>query len=198
MSRAAGARGAPTTIRRALLALILVAGCLGLSNFAASIAIGLAGVDRAVRARIAVAFGVFEAGMPIVGLLAGRQLSHTLGHQAHIIGGLLLVAVGAQTTYGAMRAGDGPAPSYGEARFGRLLVLAAGLSVDNLVIGFALGADHTSLVLSVAVIAGVSVGLSLIGLELGSRLGASVSHHSETLGGVVLMLVGVAILTGLL
>jgi manganese efflux pump family protein len=55
-----------------VLALVLVAGSLGMSNFAASIAIGLSGVDRSLRVRIAFAFGLFEAGMPVLGLLLGR------------------------------------------------------------------------------------------------------------------------------
>ena len=50
-----------------MLALLLVAVSLGLSNFAAAIAIGITGVDRRLRLRIALAFGVFEAGMPIAG-----------------------------------------------------------------------------------------------------------------------------------
>ena len=90
------------------LALLLVAGSLGLNNLAASIAIGLSGVDRAARARVALAFGAFEAGMPVVGLLIGHQLSHALGSAAHIIGGLVLIAVGAQITIAATRSGAQP------------------------------------------------------------------------------------------
>jgi putative Mn2+ efflux pump MntP len=40
-----------------LLTLLLVAGSVGADNFAAAIAIGLAGVDRQLRLRIAVVFG---------------------------------------------------------------------------------------------------------------------------------------------
>jgi putative Mn2+ efflux pump MntP len=40
--------------------------------------------------------------------------------------------------------------------------------------------------------------MSLIGLELGNRLGAHVEAWSEELGGAVLIGVGVAIATGLL
>ena len=79
-----------------------------------------------------------------------------------------------------------------------LLVLAAALSIDNLVVGFALGAYRAPLALSVAIIAVVSVGLSLLGLELDACLGARVEHRSELLSGIVLIAVGVAILTGLL
>lgn len=46
------------------------------------------------------------------------------------------------------------------------------------------------IVFAIALIAVVSVGLSLIGLELGDRLGARVENNSELLAGVVLICVG--------
>lgn len=176
-----------------MLALLLVALALGLSNFAASIAIGISGVDRQLRVRTALAFGLFEAGMPIVGLLLGRGVSHALGSHAHLIGGVLLVLTGAYTAAQAIRAPDRPI----ELRSARLLLTAAGLSIDNLVVGFALGAYHVPLVLAVSVIAAVSVGLSLVGLELGERLGARIERNSELLAGIVLVCVGIAIMAGL-
>jgi manganese efflux pump family protein len=181
-----------------VLALLLVAGSLGLDNFAASIAIGLSGVDQSMRVRIAVTFGIFEALMPAVGLLLGRTLSGTLGDWAHVIGGLLLIAVGAEAMVAACRAPDERPRELAGARSGRLVVLAAGLSIDNLIVGFALGAYHTPIVLSIAIIACVSVGLSLAGLELGAKLGTRVEHRSELVSGIVLIGVGTAILTNLL
>jgi putative Mn2+ efflux pump MntP len=178
-----------------LLTLLLVAGSVGADNFAAAIAIGLAGVDRRVRWRIAVVFGLFEAGMPVIGLVVGRSLSGSLGSGAHLVGGGLLILVGLQMGISGLRADDDAPPALAGAPIARLVVLAAGLSIDNLVIGFALGARATPLVLSVIVIGVVSVGLSLLGLELGSRLGAEVGHRSELLGAGVLVAVGAAILT---
>jgi putative Mn2+ efflux pump MntP len=178
-----------------LLTLLLVAGSVGADNFAAAIAIGLAGINRRVRLRIAVVFGVFEAGMPVVGLLVGRGLSGSLGSRAHLVGGALLILVGLQFAVSALRASKDATPTRAGAPLPRLIVLAAGLSIDNLVIGFALGARDTPLVLSVIVIGVISVGLSLLGLELGSRLGAGIGQRSELLGAAVLVAVGVAILT---
>lgn len=180
-----------------MLAVLLVAGSLGLSNFAASIAIGITGVDRQLRARVALAFGLFEAGMPIVGLLLGRGVAHGLGSRAHIISGALLIAAGAFTVAEAMRTGD-ESPATLDLRRGRLLLLAASLSIDNLIVGFALGAYHVSIVLAVITIGVVSVAMSLVGLELGDRLGSRVEHNSELLAGIALVCVGVAIATGLL
>jgi putative Mn2+ efflux pump MntP len=52
-------------------------------------------------------------------------------------------------------------------------------------------------VLAAIVTAVVSVGLSIIGLELGSRVGASVEKWSAELGGAVLILIGIAIASGI-
>jgi putative Mn2+ efflux pump MntP len=80
-----------------MLALLLVALSLGLSNFAAAVGIGVSGVDARARLRLGVIFGLFEAGMPIVGLVLGRSLANTLGHAAHWIGAALLIATGGYT-----------------------------------------------------------------------------------------------------
>lgn len=178
-----------------MLTLLLVGASVGADNFAAAIAIGLAGVDRRVRLRIAIVFGLFEAGMPVLGLVVGRTLSGSLGERAHLVGGGLLILVGLQMGVSALRAEDGLPPALAGAPVTRLLLLAAGLSIDNLVIGFALGAHGTPLLLTVVVIGVVSVGLSLLGLELGNRLGAEVEQRSEVLGAAVLVAVGAAMLT---
>ena len=47
-----------------MLPLLLVAASVGLSNLAAAIGIGFGGVTARTRIRVAVVFGVFEAGMP--------------------------------------------------------------------------------------------------------------------------------------
>jgi putative Mn2+ efflux pump MntP len=72
------------------------------------------------------------------------------------------------------------------------------LSFDNLVVGFALGAHHVPILLAAVVIALVSVAMSLLGLEIGGRLGASVERWSGELGAVVLVIIGAAIALGFL
>jgi len=70
--------------------------------------------------------------------------------------------------------------------------------IDNLVIGFALGAYHVNLILAAVMIAVMSVALSLLGLEIGRRLGERLGQRAELVGGAVLILVGAAIATGVL
>lgn len=183
-----------------MIALLLVALSLGLSNFAASVGIGVTGVGARTRARVGVIFGLFEAGMPILGLLLGNSLARTLGNAAHWIGAGLLIATG---TYALIQAVRSRSAGSGEDQAGpqgaaRLLVTGLALSIDNLAVGFALGAYHVSVVLAAVVIGAVSVALSLIGLELGSRLGTRTGQRGELIGGLVLIGVGIAIAAGAL
>jgi manganese efflux pump family protein len=176
-----------------------VAVSLGLSNFAASVGIGVSGIDARTRLRVGVIFGVFETGMPILGLLLGRSLANVLGHAAHWIGAALLIATGAYAVVQAVRSQNRKAPATPAGqRTGRLLVTGAALSIDNLAVGFALGTFHVSLAVAAVVIGAVSITMSLLGLELGSRLGTRTGDLGELVGGVVLMGVGVAIAAGVL
>jgi putative Mn2+ efflux pump MntP len=165
-----------------------------MTNFAGGLAIGLAGVDVRLRLRVAVAFGLFEGGMPLLGLLLGRALAGTLGSHANLIAGGLLVLTGIYTIVSALRGSHEDASK----RWGMTRLLATGLalSVDNLVVGFALGTYHVSFVVAAALIAATSVAMSLVGLELGSRLGEHLGQRSELLGGAILVVVGSAIGAG--
>lgn len=185
-----------------MLALVLVAISLGLSNFAASVGIGVSGIDARTRLHVGVIFGLFETGMPILGLLLGRGLATTLGHAAHWIGAALLIGTGGYAVIQALRdpasrGGQTPA-GHGGQRTGRLLVTGAALSIDNLAVGFALGTFHVTLALAAIVIGAVSVSMSLVGLELGNRMSSRAGERGELLGGLVLIGVGVAVASGIL
>jgi manganese efflux pump family protein len=215
-----------------VLALLVVAVSVGLSNFAASIGLGASGANARTRLHVALIFGLFEGGMPALGLLLGRSLAGTLGHAAHWAGAGLLIATGGYALIQAARAArtaraaradpvpaapaaaeTAPVPSVPAAAetapvpsvpagqpLGRLLVTGLALSMDNLVVGFAVGTFPVSLVTAVIVIAAVSVALSLAGLELGirlgARLGARTGSRGEVLGGLALIGVGIALAAG--
>jgi manganese efflux pump family protein len=181
-----------------MVALLLVAVSVGLDNFGASAAIGVSGVDRSLRFRVALIFGVFEAAMPVIGLLLGRSLVHYLGSVAKPLGGGLLVLVGTYAIGTELFGGDRETTEDTELSMRRLVLIGVALSIDNLVVGFALGAYHVNIVIAAVIIAIISVALSLLGLEIGRRLGDRLGQRAELVGGTVLILVGVAIGTGLL
>lgn len=179
-----------------MAAILLVAGSLGLTNFSASIGIGVVGVDRRTRLLVAASFGMFEAGMPLVGLAIGSRLAGPLGSAGHYLGGTLLVAAGLYTVANGLRPGH--ASPWNELRLPRLLVASAVLGLDNLAVGFALGTVKVNAAIAALVIGSVSVAMALAGLELGRRLGTQIGKQSELIGGAVLVAVGVATLAGVL
>lgn len=174
--------------------LAVVAVALGLSNLAAAIGIGMSGVDGRVRLRVGLVFGAFEAAAPAVGLILGRGAAQTVGAGGRYLGGGLLIAVGG---WALVRTRTGrPADAPTRLRPGPLIVTGAALSVDNLVVGFALGTQDVSVGVAAAVIASVSVVMALAGLELGHRLGGLIGQRSEEISGAVLVVVGIAIVSG--
>ena len=199
-----------------MLAVFAVAPALGLDNFAAAVAIGLAGVDARTRLRVGVVFGLFEAGMPIVGLLIGAQAVAALGPASRWLAAGLLIAVGGYFLVAGLRDEDAAAPSRGDepaagtlppdrvgeppgaAGLGRLVLAGLALSVDNLAVGFALGSYHTPVVVGAVTIGVVSAALALIGLELGGRLGARAGQPGGQLAGLLLIAVGALIAAGAL
>jgi manganese efflux pump family protein len=182
-----------------LVGLLLVSVSVGLSNFAGAIGIGLSGIDARTRIRVGIAFGLFEAVMPIIGLLVGQAVAGYFGHLAKYVGGGILILTGAYTIWqGRSMESEEKRPPRKDLRTHRLIVTAAALSIDNLAVGFALAIYHIQIVLAAVTMGVVSVAMSLVGLELGHRLGAVVEARAEELGGVVLIGVGIALATGLL
>jgi putative Mn2+ efflux pump MntP len=233
-----------------MLALLLVAASVGMSNFAAAVSLGVAGVDARTRLRVGLVFGAFESGMPVVGLLIGDHVAAQLGHASRWIGGALLIGVGLYAILSSLKrahaAADPPieaatatqpdtaetsptsAPAFpapaipapaasatngstsatqatvgkpGRGYAGsnvRLLISGLALSLDNLVVGFALGTYQIAILVGAVVIGTVSVALSLVGLEIGARLGSWAGRRGDQLGGLILVAVGAAVASGAL
>jgi putative Mn2+ efflux pump MntP len=117
------------------------------------------------------------------------------GGVGHWIAGALLVVVGAASLVQVRRDDDravfdGLTPH-------RIVAGALLLSLDNLAVGFALGAFGAPLLAAALVFGAVSVSLALFGFEVGRRA-ALVVHDTESFAGVLLIIVGLGVLTHLL
>jgi manganese efflux pump family protein len=188
-------------------ALILVAISVGLSNLAASVGIGVGGVDRRTRLRVGIIFGLFEAAMPVVGLLIGRGLAGGLGRAADWLAAVLLILVGGAGIVGGIRARTsatsrassvGRAANQDQPGVVQLAVSGFALSLDNVVAGFALGSYQVGVLAGVVVFGVVSAAMSLAGLEFGARIGSRAGEAGRIIGGVLVAGVGVAVGVGAL
>jgi putative Mn2+ efflux pump MntP len=167
-----------------MVALLLVAVALGLNNFGAAIAIGVSGVDRLTGLKVAAVFGLWDVVMPAAGLLIGRGLAGDLGRAARWAGAGVLAATAAWVLVGAVRGGDDAPPVW---RGWRLLVSGAALSLDNFAVGVAVGALAVPIVAAVITFGVVSAVLTLIGLELGAKLGLVTGQRGGIVAGILLL-----------
>ena len=119
-----------------------------------------------------------------------------LGDIGHYVGALLLILTGIYILLQARKHVTQQSQSNEQQRtqsVARLLITGFAISLDNLVVGFALSLYHVPILLAALVIATTSVSMSLIGLELGRKLGERIEQRSEIFGGAVLILVGIAL-----
>lgn len=177
---------------KSIITLIFLGFSVGLGNFGASIAIGLSGVNKKTRNKVAIVFGVFETGMPIVGLVIGRQLSTIFSNKANLIGGILLLIVGLYEIISSFKNEEVQVKKVYKS-WNKLILSGLALSIDNLIIGFSLGAYKEPFLLSALIIGATSVVLVLLGLEVGNRLNKKVEKYSEIISGSILILVGIAV-----
>ena len=179
--------------------LLITAGLLlplALDTFALAAALGMAGLERRDQLRVALVFTVFEAGMPIAGLLVGRVIGSVIGQWAGYGGILFLLIAGFLLLRSGQREED-------EERRLRLLAHARGLaiidlglsiSVDELTVGLSAGLLGLSIALTVIWIAVQAFAAAQLGLRLGAGLGEEVRERSEQAAGVVLILVALVLL----
>ena len=181
-----------------ILTLLLIALSIGLDNFASSIAIGLSGIKKQDKIKIAITFGAFETLMPILGLLLGKQAAHFLGEKAHIIGATMLVLTGLYIVIEGLRKTNDHEAVVATQGVGRLLLAGLAISIDNLIVGFSLGTKHVSIPLAIVIIGMTSITLAIAGMEIGKIISSKTEKSSEYLSGLILVTIGLLIGFGIL
>lgn len=184
---------APATM--SVLTLLLIS--LGVSADAFAVSLGKGLQMRVVRVRdaaaIAVTFGLFQAGMPLLGWLFGRSLRSYITEVDHWVAFVLLGLIGAKMIWEALHPDEA-----GEEQDGvplrELLLLGLATSVDALAVGISFAFLDVDILGAVAVIGVVTALLSLVGVWLGHRAGVRWRGPAEVVGGLILILIGTRIL----
>jgi putative Mn2+ efflux pump MntP len=173
---------------------VLILGlALGLDNLQVGAALGLLQVSRRRRWALALAFGVCETVMPLLGLLVGRRLGESLGPYTEVFGAAVLALAGVLIIVMSRRERDAsPVIGDGIALFG----LPIALSFDNLLAGVGLGALGHPVLWSALAIGAMSTSLCAIGLFFGGWLRHRLPARAELVGGIGLLVLSVVRLLG--
>jgi putative Mn2+ efflux pump MntP len=168
---------------------------LSMDCFAVSLAIGTTTKTRLIYAAaiIALCFGAFQAGMTVIGWVAGVSLIGFISAYDHWIAFVLLAIVGGKMIREGGRGDKDEAPLEG-IRIVPLIVLSVATSIDALAVGVSFGVLQTAVLIPALIISIVCFGISFAGVMLGERLETFLGNKMEIFGGIILILIGLRIL----
>jgi putative Mn2+ efflux pump MntP len=178
------------------LHLLILGIVVGSNNFATTLALGSLGqADR--RWRILLVFAVFEFGVPLLGMALGRRVSGQVADHVQWLGPLLIAGLGLWTLLVSTRhSPDAEKLARWLSSWRGLIALSAGLSVDNLVVGFGLGLGGVPVLLTATVIMVCSVAFAWTGLRLGEMGRREFESPAEAASGLLLLVVAGMIAAG--
>jgi len=180
-----------------LLTPALIGTGLSMDCFAVSLAIGTITKTRLVCAAaiIALCFGAFQAGMTVIGWVAGALLTAFISVYDHWIAFILLAIVGGKICLEGVR-GDEEDARIDSIRIAPVIVLSLATSIDALVVGVSFGVLQTAVLVPALIIGIVCFVISFAGVMLGERLEDLLGNKMEISGGLILILIGFNILAG--
>ncbi|MBL8018231.1 MAG: manganese efflux pump [Leptospirales bacterium] len=142
--------------------------------------------------RLAIIMAIVQGAFALGGVVAGNRVSTTVEQFDHWIAFGLLFAVGGKMLYDSF---------FGEEEEARdvltipmMLMMAVATSIDSIMACAGLGLMDPLLIYAVPLIAIVTLGASIAGYFLGSRVGPLLGSRAGILGGVILILLGARIL----
>lgn len=167
---------------------------LGLDTFAVSAALGMNAIPARKKIAISLFFTVFEAGMPIIGLLAGTPLHKVLGSRADYLAFALLIAFGLYTLL--QRKDDEQEKSKVMLNSWGIsaLLLGFAISIDEIAIGLTLGVLGFPVLPVLLAIGTQAFIFSQLGFWLGGRLSEKFRERAESLAGIALIFIGLLLL----
>lgn len=176
--------------------LFLVALSLSMDAFAVALCqgLGMRKLHMPQAMIIALFFGIFQGGMPLLGWLLGRQFAGYITAYDHWIAFGLLLFIGGEMIFGAFIQDNRTVDRRTKLNIRDLFLMAIATSIDALAIGVTFAFLQTRILPAVLLIGIITFLLSLLGVIMGNRFGARFRKKAELGGGIVLILIGTKIL----
>ncbi len=182
-----------------MLELVIIAAGLAMDAFAVSVCKGLnmRKLDIKQTALIALFFGGFQAGMPLVGWFIGSRFAQYVESIDHWVTFILLGFIGGKMVWEAIKDSE-ECEECGESKLDlkELTALAIATSIDALAVGVTFAFQYEkNEAFTVIILTGIITAvLSAVGVFIGHKFGAKYKNKAELAGGLVLVFIGVKFL----
>jgi putative Mn2+ efflux pump MntP len=169
-----------------------MAWALAMDAFAVAAGVA-AGLDRLTFRhifRLTWHFGLFQAGMPVLGWTLGLAISSFAAAFAYGMASGLLLFIGARMIWESLGKKSRPR-GFDPTKGLSLVVLSLATSMDALAVGISLGLIGASIWIPAIVIGLVTMFITAFGIGIGRGAGRFLGVWAERLGGVVLIIIGI-------
>ncbi|HOT03628.1 MAG TPA: manganese efflux pump [Methanolinea sp.] len=175
--------------------IVLVGISLAVDCFAVSLAAASSTPTRRMNIALGLGttFGLFQAGMMVLGWLAGSALVEQISGIDHWLACVILLIIGGKMIYEGVMGGEER-----ERRdcllLPTLVLLAVATSIDSLGVGLTLAFVTQDILLFASVAGVMAFFFACAGAMLGGILAAKYGEGFEVLGGIILIGIGIRIL----
>ena len=176
------------------LEILLIGIGLAMDAFAVSICKGLSMKSMSWKKAIIVGlyFGVFQALMPVIGFFLGATFEGVVTQVDHWIAFGLLTFIGINMLKEAL--GKDEENHDDSVDFKTMSMLAIATSIDALAVGITFAFLKVNMILASSMIGIVTFAICVIGVKIGNKFGDKYERKAETVGGLILILMGIKIL----
>ena len=183
------------------IALIFTAFALSMDAFAVSITKGMTikNLKKSTALKMALAFGVFQGGMPLLGWALGISFESYIKSIDHWIAFILLGFIGFNMIKGFFD--DRKEENASELEFSattdvddlsnkEIIMLAVATSIDALAVGISFAFLNVSIIPAASIICIITFLVCVVGVFVGNKVGDIFNGYAELVGGVILILIG--------
>lgn len=178
-----------------IVELVLIGVGLAMDAFAVSICKGLSMKKRINYKKaliVALYFGLFQGGMPLIGYLLGVSFEEIVLSIDHWIAFILLSVIGIGMIKESL--GDEEESLNDKVDFKTMVILAIATSIDALAIGVTFAFLNVNIIFASLLICVITFVISYFGVVFGNKFGDKFGSKAELVGGIILILMGLKIL----
>jgi len=183
------------------IALIFTAFALSMDAFAVSITKGMTikNLKKSTALKMALAFGVFQGAMPLLGWVLGISFESYIKSIDHWVAFILLGFIGFNMIKGFFD--DRKEGKESELEFSatadehdlsnkEIIMLAVATSIDALAVGISFAFLNVSIIPAASIICIITFLVCVVGVFVGNKVGDIFNGYAELVGGIILILIG--------